>query len=101
MQLLQSRALPLGYPATEDSKAKFLFLPAQVQSPFLSCSFQNWKRVCELSWNGSKDGTMEQDDGFGVWIGGVTEIIDVTVWAETTDDGAAWWRWGAFPGRAS
>src|SRR5664280_113873 len=34
MQLLQSRALPLGYPATGNSQAKFLFLPVQVQSPF-------------------------------------------------------------------
>ena len=34
MQLLQSRALPLGYPATGNPKPKFLFSPAQVQSPF-------------------------------------------------------------------
>jgi hypothetical protein len=33
---------------------------------------------------------MEQDDGFGVLIGGVAEIINVTVWTETTDDGGAW-----------
>jgi hypothetical protein len=37
MQLLQSRALPLGYPATGNSQAKFLFLPVQVQSPFNQC----------------------------------------------------------------
>src|ERR1035437_4187747 len=37
MQLCQSRALPLGYPATGNSQAKFLFLPVQVQSPFNQC----------------------------------------------------------------
>ena len=30
---------------------------------------------------------MEEDDGFGLWIGGLVEVIDVAVWAETTDDG--------------
>ena len=43
--------------------------------------------MCGQSWNGSKDWTMEEDDGFGLWIGGLVEVIDVAVWAETTDDG--------------
>ena len=33
---------------------------------------------------------MEQDDGFGVWNGGVAEIIDVSIWPQTTDDRGAW-----------
>ena len=34
---------------------------------------------------------MEEDEGFGLWIWGLLEVIDVTVWAETTDDGGTWW----------
>lgn len=30
---------------------------------------------------------MEENEGFGLWIWGVLEVIDVTVWAETADDG--------------
>ena len=33
---------------------------------------------------------MEEDDGFGLWIWGLLEVIDVAVWAETTDDGGTW-----------
>jgi hypothetical protein len=29
---------------------------------------------------------MEEDEGFGLWIWGLLEVIDVAVWAETTDD---------------
>lgn len=39
----------------------------------------------------SKDRTMEEDDGFGFWIGGVAEVIDVAVRAQAADDGGAWW----------
>ena len=46
--------------------------------------------MCGQSWNGSKAGTMEEDDGFGLWIWGLLEVIDVAVWAETTDDGGTW-----------
>ncbi len=33
-----------------------------------------------------EDGAMEEDDGFGVWIGGVAEVIDVAVGTEALDD---------------
>jgi hypothetical protein len=33
---------------------------------------------------------MEQDDGFGFGIGGLTEVIDVPIGAEAADDGGAW-----------
>ena len=33
---------------------------------------------------------MQEDDGFGLGIWGVAEVIDVAVWAETTDDGGTW-----------
>jgi hypothetical protein len=66
------------------------FPARQVLLPALSCSFQNWNFVCGQSWNGSKDGTMEEDDGFGLWIGGLLEVIDVAVRPETTDDGGTW-----------
>jgi len=36
---------------------------------------------------GLEDRTMQQDDGFGFWIWGLTEVIDVTVWSQTSDDG--------------
>ena len=32
---------------------------------------------------------MAQDDGFGFGIWGVTEVIDVAIWAQATDDGDA------------
>ena len=47
--------------------------------------------MCDQSWNGSEDGTMEQDNGFGVLNWGVPEVIDVSIWAEATDDRAAGW----------
>ena len=34
---------------------------------------------------------MKEDEGFGLWIWGMLEVIDVAVWAETTDDGGTWW----------
>ena len=33
---------------------------------------------------------MEEDDGFGFWIGGVAEVIEVAVRAQAADDGGAW-----------
>ena len=39
----------------------------------------------------SKDRNMEEDDGFGFWIGGVTEVIDVAIRAQAADDGGARW----------
>ena len=33
---------------------------------------------------------MEEHDGFGFWIGGVAEVIDVAVRAQAADDGGAW-----------
>ena len=38
---------------------------------------------------GSEDGAMEQDDGFGVFVRGVTEVVNVTIWAEAADNGGA------------
>jgi hypothetical protein len=34
---------------------------------------------------------MEEDDGFGFWIWGVAEVVNVSLWAETADDGGAGW----------
>ena len=34
---------------------------------------------------------MEQDDGFGGFVWGVAEVVEVTIWAETADDGGAGW----------
>ena len=34
---------------------------------------------------------MEEEDGFGLRIGGVTEVEDVTVRAQAADDGGAGW----------
>ena len=33
---------------------------------------------------------MKEDEGFGLWVWGLLEVIDVAVWAETTDDGGTW-----------
>jgi len=35
--------------------------------------------------DGSKDGAMEQDDGFCFWIGGLTEVIDIAIGFEAAD----------------
>lgn len=34
---------------------------------------------------------MEEDEGCGLWIWGLLEVIAVAVWAETTDDRGTWW----------
>ena len=46
--------------------------------------------MCEQKWKVSKDRNMEQDEGFGLWIWGMAEVIDVAVWAEAADDGGTW-----------
>ena len=38
---------------------------------------------------GSEHWAMEEDDGFGFWIWGVAEVVNVSIWAETADDGGA------------
>lgn len=53
----------------------------------MSCSFQKRKRVCEQKRKVSEHGTMEEKEGFGFWIRGVPEEIDVAVISETSDDG--------------
>ncbi len=39
--------------------------------------------------SGLEDRTVEQDDVFGRWVRGVTEVVDVAVWAQAADDGGA------------
>ena len=43
--------------------------------------------MCGQKRKVSKDWDMEEDDGFGLWVWDLVEVIDVAVWAETTDDG--------------
>ena len=43
--------------------------------------------MCGQSWKVSEDGAMEEDEGFGLWIWGLLEVIDVAGGAETTEDG--------------
>jgi hypothetical protein len=52
----------------------------------MSCSFQKRKRVCDQNRKSLKDWTMEQNDGFGLWIGGVAEKEDVSIGPQATDD---------------
>ena len=40
---------------------------------------------------GSEHWAMEEDDGLGVFVWGVTEVVNVAVWAKTADDGGAGW----------
>ena len=35
----------------------------------------------------SEDGAMEQDGGFGLWVGCLAEVVDVTIGSEATDNG--------------
>ena len=42
--------------------------------------------MCEQSWNGSEDRNVKQADGFGGGIGGMTEVVDVPIWAKAADD---------------
>lgn len=43
--------------------------------------------MCEQKRKVSEHGTMEEKEGFGFWIRGVPEEIDVAVISETSDDG--------------
>ena len=36
---------------------------------------------------GLEDGDMEQDEGFGLWVWGLTEVEDVAVGTEAAEDG--------------
>src|SRR5512135_2138625 len=38
---------------------------------------------------GSEDWAMEQDDGFGVLVWGMSEVVNVSIGAEAADDGGA------------
>jgi len=40
---------------------------------------------------GLEDWTVEQDDGFGTWVGGVAEVIDVAVGAQAANDCGPGW----------
>jgi hypothetical protein len=40
--------------------------------------------------DGLKDWDMEEDDGFGFWIGGVLEEEDVAVVSKAANDGGTW-----------
>jgi hypothetical protein len=57
----------------------------------LSCNFQNRNSVCEQNRTGSEDGDVKQDNGFGLWVWGVTEVVNVAIWAKAAnDDGTRW-----------
>lgn len=92
MGLLQSPALPLGYSATRN--AGTLGKPAaRVQALFtrLSCIKQCWKQCAIKVGMGSEDWAMEQHDGFGGWVGGVAEVVDVAVGAQAANDSGSGW----------
>lgn len=46
--------------------------------------------MCEQNRTGSEDWDMEQNDGLGMGIGSLTQVIDVPLRAEAADDGGAW-----------
>jgi hypothetical protein len=58
----------------------------------LSCSFQNRNVVCEQNRTGLEDRNVEQDDGFGFLVWGVTEVKGVAIGAEAADELGAWGR---------
>ena len=53
----------------------------------VSCINQSWKKCANKTGMRLEDGAMKQDEGFGLGVGGVTEVKDVAVWAEAADDG--------------
>ena len=57
----------------------------------VSCRFQKENFVCEQNEKNEKrvseHRAMEQDAGFGLWVWGVAEVVNVTIWTKTTDDG--------------
>ena len=46
--------------------------------------------MCEQNRTGSEDWDVQQDNGFGVGIGGMTKVVDVTVRAKAAEDGGSW-----------
>jgi hypothetical protein len=48
-------------------------------------------RVSNKVGMGSEDGAMEQDDGFGVLVRSLAEVVNVPIGAEAADDGGAGW----------
>ena len=46
--------------------------------------------MCEQNRTGSEDGNVEQDDGFGIGVWGMTEVKDVAIGAEAADDMGVW-----------
>lgn len=40
---------------------------------------------------GLEDWATERDDGFGLWVRGMTEVVNVATWAEAADVGGAGW----------
>ena len=58
----------------------------------MSCSIQKGKRVCDQKRKGSKDGAMEQNDGFGLGVWGMAEVVDVAVRTQATKDRGTGWR---------
>ena len=47
--------------------------------------------MCDQKRKGSEDGAMEQSDGFGLGVWCVAEVVDVAVWAQTTNHlGTRW-----------
>jgi hypothetical protein len=56
----------------------------------VSCGFQKRKRVCGQKRKVLKDWDVAEDDEFGLWIGGWLKVIEVAIWAETTDAGGTW-----------
>jgi len=64
----------------------------------VSCDFQNRNSVCDQNRkfcvrskpdSGSEDRAVEENDGLGVGIGGVTQVEDVAVGSQATDDRGA------------
>lgn len=47
--------------------------------------------MCDQNRTGSEDGDMEEDEGFGLWIWRVAEVIEVAVGAEATNDEGTGW----------
>lgn len=72
--------LPSANEAKDRSHRQFLFL-------LMSCNNQNRKSVCDQNRTGSEDGDVKQEDGFGFGIGGMAQVVDVTVRAKAADHG--------------
>ena len=48
--------------------------------------------MCDQKRTASNDGAVEQDEGFGGFVWGVPEVVEVAVWAEAAEDRGAGWR---------